>query len=97
MKKLIAVAAIAVSMFSVNANAAFCVPSSVGCVPTPVVGTAGGASALTPVGVALTVGYLVGRNWNEPVPAHLTDACKAQTVKKEGANYSYTTFEGCIK
>jgi hypothetical protein len=92
MKKLIAVAAIAVSMFSVNANASPLLPIGVG--------TGAGASASVgagPAGVGLVVGFLVARNMDKPIPYNLTDACKAQTVKKEGANYSYTTFEGCIK
>ena len=31
-----------------------------------------------------------------PVPFHLTDACKAQTVQVAGTNYSYSTFEHCL-
>ena len=33
----------------------------------------------------------------KPAPAYLTDACKAQTVKAENANYVYTTYEHCKK
>ncbi len=32
-----------------------------------------------------------------PAPYNLTDACKAQTVTAQGANYVYTTYEHCLK
>lgn len=31
------------------------------------------------------------------VPFHLSDACKSQTVKATNGNYSYDTYEHCLK
>lgn len=89
MKKLIAVILFAVS-----------VPSMASPVPSLIaggIGAGGSAAGAGPVGVGFVMGVLIARNYDKPIPYNLTDACKAQTVKKEGANYSYTTFEGCIK
>lgn len=65
---------------------------------------AGPVSAMPSFGVVVvttTAGYL-GHNSDRilagiPVKAHLTDACKVKTVKVADSNYSYATFEGCLK
>lgn len=53
--------------------------------------------ALAPeLGVYL-IGVGVGTQVKKPVPFHLTEACQAKTLKTEGSNISYVSFEHCIK
>lgn len=55
------------------------------------------SQAIEPAALTYGLGILVGTQIGKPVPAHLTDACQAKTVKAENGNYSYTTFEHCLK
>lgn len=50
----------------------------------------------TPAVITFGVAMVESVTNPEPVPAHLTDACKPQTVQAKGANYVYTTYEHCI-
>ena len=49
------------------------------------------------IAAAFGLGISVSGGDVMPVPSHLTDACKAQTVKVANSNYSYTSFEHCLK
>lgn len=41
--------------------------------------------------------FMMGHASTQPTPYNLTDACQAQTVKTEGSNISYTSYEHCLK
>lgn len=67
----------------------------------PFVGVGTAVAAGTSAGPAgVLVGALIGgmitANYDKPVPYNLTDACKAQTVKAAGGNYSFTSYEHCL-
>lgn len=48
---------------------------------------------------ALVMGFmfLAGHESAKPTPYNLTDACTAQTVKAKDGNYSFTSYDHCIK
>lgn len=43
------------------------------------------------------IGFGTGTQYEKPVPYHLTDACKAQSIQVAGTNYSYSSYEHCLK
>lgn len=55
------------------------------------------AVLFVPEAVLFVAGVAAGTQWGKPVPFHLTDACKAQVVQVKDSNYSYTSYEHCLK
>lgn len=45
--------------------------------------------------VFFVAGYIAAAEKGKPVPFHLTEACKVQTVQAKGGNYSYISYEHC--
>lgn len=54
-------------------------------------------AAVDPVALVYLMGVAVGSQTGKEVPYHLTDACKAQTIPVTGTNYSYSSYEHCLK
>lgn len=64
-------------------------------VPGPVV--AGGTGSSISVVPAVAFGAAMIYAANTAPHYSLSDSCKLQNVKKEGANYSYASYEHCAK
>lgn len=47
--------------------------------------------------IMFAIGVLAGTQYGKPIPYHLTDACKVQTIQVAGTNYSYSSYEHCLK
>lgn len=41
--------------------------------------------------------FLMGRASTQPTPDNLKDSCTAQTVQAKDGNYSFISYEHCIK
>lgn len=54
-------------------------------------------AAVDPVALVYLTGVAVGSQIGKEVPYHLTDACKVQTIQATGTNYSYSSYEHCLK